>query len=90
MQGTLSTLAFKVMPLVTLLLFTDFLDLTLADVGTCIELVYTPVRIDGMKGTPSSLLSDIVGPGKHYCLFIASDNLSNNCPLRKLVRDVPN
>lgn len=40
----------------------DFLDLTLADVGTCIELVYTPVRIDGMKGNPSSLLSDIVGP----------------------------
>ncbi|KAI6706023.1 hypothetical protein NL676_008985, partial [Syzygium grande] len=40
----------------------DFLDLTLADVGTCIELVYTPVRIDGMKGDPSGLLSDIVGP----------------------------
>lgn len=66
-----------------LLLCTDFLDLTLADVGTCIELVYTPVRIDGMKGDPSGLLSDIVGPGEYNCLFIASNNLSNNCPLRK-------
>ncbi|XP_050287911.1 187-kDa microtubule-associated protein AIR9 isoform X2 [Quercus robur] len=40
----------------------DFLDLTLEDVGRCIELVYTPVRQDGMKGSPSSISSDIIAP----------------------------
>ncbi|KAL0011814.1 hypothetical protein SO802_006922 [Lithocarpus litseifolius] len=42
--------------------FADFLDLTLEDVGRCIELVYTPVRQDGMKGSPSSISSDIIAP----------------------------
>ncbi|GLT68497.1 hypothetical protein SLA2020_407210, partial [Shorea laevis] len=40
----------------------DFLDLTLEDVGRCIELVYTPVRQDGTKGSPRSILSDIIAP----------------------------
>lgn len=45
------------------LLLADFLDLTLEDVGRCIELVYTPVRQDGTKGSPRSILSDIIAPG---------------------------
>ncbi|KAI4312428.1 hypothetical protein MLD38_037238 [Melastoma candidum] len=40
----------------------DFLDLSLDDVGTYIELTYNPVRNDGMRGTPKSLVSDIVAP----------------------------
>ncbi|GMY38055.1 microtubule-associated protein [Fagus crenata] len=40
----------------------DFLDLTLEDVGRSVELVYTPVRRDGMKGTPVSISSDIIAP----------------------------
>lgn len=40
----------------------DFLDLTLEDVGRSVELVYTPVRQDGMKGTPVSISSDIIAP----------------------------
>ncbi|KAI4370946.1 hypothetical protein MLD38_019233 [Melastoma candidum] len=40
----------------------EFLDLSLDDVGTYIELTYTPVRDDGMRGTPKSLVSDIVVP----------------------------
>ncbi|PON54757.1 LRR domain containing protein [Parasponia andersonii] len=40
----------------------EFLDLTLDDVGTCIELVYTPIRDDGMKGNPRSILSDVIAP----------------------------
>ncbi|KAF5472567.1 hypothetical protein F2P56_009278 [Juglans regia] len=40
----------------------DFVDLTLEDVGRSIELVYTAVRQDGMKGSPRSILSDIIAP----------------------------
>ncbi|KAJ4980259.1 hypothetical protein NE237_031096 [Protea cynaroides] len=40
----------------------EFLDLTLEDVGRHIELVYTPVRRDGMKGTPRSIVSDEIVP----------------------------
>ncbi|XP_043702000.1 187-kDa microtubule-associated protein AIR9 [Telopea speciosissima] len=40
----------------------EFLDLTLEDVGRRIELVYTPVRRDGMKGTPRSIVSDEIVP----------------------------
>ncbi|XP_034210939.1 187-kDa microtubule-associated protein AIR9 isoform X3 [Prunus dulcis] len=40
----------------------DFLDLTLDDVGTCIELVYTPMRKDGMSGNPKKIQSDVVAP----------------------------
>ncbi|KAG6695757.1 hypothetical protein I3842_09G113900 [Carya illinoinensis] len=42
--------------------FADFLDLTLEDVGRCVELVYTAVRQDGMKGSPRSIVSDIIAP----------------------------
>ncbi|KAM6551906.1 hypothetical protein CsatB_001714 [Cannabis sativa] len=40
----------------------EYLDLTLNDVGTCVELVYTPMRDDGMKGNPRSILSDVIAP----------------------------
>ncbi|KAJ6813130.1 187-kDa microtubule-associated protein AIR9 [Iris pallida] len=40
----------------------DFLDLTLEDVGRRIELVYTPVRNDGLKGSPKKITSNIVAP----------------------------
>ncbi|XP_022146546.1 187-kDa microtubule-associated protein AIR9 [Momordica charantia] len=42
----------------------EFLDLTLDDVGSHIELVYTPVRDDGMKGNPRSVISDVIAPGE--------------------------
>ncbi|XP_031130029.1 187-kDa microtubule-associated protein AIR9 [Ipomoea triloba] len=41
----------------------EFLQLTLDDVGECIELIYIPVRKDGLKGSPKSLLSGPVEPG---------------------------
>ncbi|KAJ7969079.1 187-kDa microtubule-associated protein AIR9-like [Quillaja saponaria] len=41
----------------------EFLDLTLEDVGKCIELVYTPVRNDGTEGIPRSIASDVICPG---------------------------
>ncbi|OIV97294.1 hypothetical protein TanjilG_07046 [Lupinus angustifolius] len=40
----------------------EFLDLTLEDVGGCIELIYTPVRKDGMKGIPKNIVSSTVSP----------------------------
>ncbi|GAV67239.1 LRR_4 domain-containing protein [Cephalotus follicularis] len=40
----------------------EFLDLTLEDVGRCIELVYTPVRNDGKKGSAQSIISDVIVP----------------------------
>ncbi|XP_024632568.1 187-kDa microtubule-associated protein AIR9 isoform X1 [Medicago truncatula] len=40
----------------------DFLDLTLDDVGACIELVYTPVCKDGTKGIPKNVVSDVISP----------------------------
>ncbi|XP_057433687.1 187-kDa microtubule-associated protein AIR9 isoform X2 [Lotus japonicus] len=42
----------------------DFLDLTLQDVGACIELLYTPVCKDGNKGSPKSIVSDMVSPAE--------------------------
>ncbi|KAJ4976364.1 hypothetical protein NE237_001470 [Protea cynaroides] len=39
-----------------------FLDLTLEDVGRRVELVYTPVRRDGIKGIPRSIVSDEIVP----------------------------
>lgn len=47
----------------------DFLDLTLEDVGRCIELVYTPMRKDGMKGSPRRVISDVIAPGKLQCIL---------------------
>lgn len=40
----------------------EFLDLTLDDVERSIELVYTPIRKDGVKGNPRSILSDVIAP----------------------------
>ncbi|XP_022035556.1 187-kDa microtubule-associated protein AIR9 isoform X1 [Helianthus annuus] len=40
----------------------EHLDLTLEDVGGCVELVYTPVREDGLKGCPKSIVSDPILP----------------------------
>ncbi|KAL2327482.1 hypothetical protein Fmac_020909 [Flemingia macrophylla] len=40
----------------------DFLDLTLEDVGTCIELIYIPVRKDGTRGSPKRIMSDPICP----------------------------
>lgn len=42
----------------------DFLDLTLDNVGESVELVYTPVRDDGLKGSPRTLVSGPVAPGE--------------------------
>ncbi|KAF5205341.1 Microtubule-associated air9-like protein [Thalictrum thalictroides] len=40
----------------------DYLDITVEDVGGCIELVYTPVRNDGLRGTPKRVVSDVISP----------------------------
>ncbi|KVH88206.1 Leucine-rich repeat-containing protein [Cynara cardunculus var. scolymus] len=40
----------------------EHLDLTLEDVGACVELVFTPVRGDGVKGSPKSIVSGPVAP----------------------------
>ncbi|KAG9439115.1 hypothetical protein H6P81_019280 [Aristolochia fimbriata] len=40
----------------------EFLDLTLEDVGRCIELVYTPMRKDGLRGKVKSIVSDAILP----------------------------
>ncbi|GMP73775.1 hypothetical protein CsSME_00031418 [Camellia sinensis var. sinensis] len=40
----------------------EFFDLTIEDVGRCVELVYTPVRKDGVKGTANSVMSSVVAP----------------------------
>ena len=42
----------------------EHLDLTLEDVGGCVELVYTPVRDDGVKGSPKSIVSGPISPGE--------------------------
>lgn len=48
-------------------LITECLDLDLADVDCQIELIYTPVREDGLQGSPRSAISDIILPG--LCFF---------------------
>ncbi|CAN1812949.1 187-kDa microtubule-associated protein AIR9 [Linum perenne] len=40
----------------------DFLDLTLEDVGEHIELIYLPIREDGVRGSPKTIKSDIIVP----------------------------
>ncbi|XP_022748727.1 187-kDa microtubule-associated protein AIR9-like isoform X2 [Durio zibethinus] len=40
----------------------EYLDLNLDDVGKRIELVYIPVRKDGVKGNPRSIISDEISP----------------------------
>uniref|UniRef100_A0A803N0W9 Uncharacterized protein n=1 Tax=Chenopodium quinoa TaxID=63459 RepID=A0A803N0W9_CHEQI len=40
----------------------DYLDLTLDDVGSCIEIIFTPVRGDGIRGISQSIISDVIIP----------------------------
>jgi hypothetical protein len=40
--------------------------LTLKDVGKHIELVYTPIRKDGAKGSSQTILSNVIAPGESY------------------------
>ncbi|KAE8647759.1 187-kDa microtubule-associated protein AIR9 [Cucumis sativus] len=54
----------------------EFLDLTLDDVGSHIELVYTPVRDDGMKGNPRSIISDAIAPGEPVGLNLVIQDCS--------------
>ncbi|XP_059596141.1 187-kDa microtubule-associated protein AIR9 isoform X2 [Vitis vinifera] len=42
----------------------EFLNLTIEDVGKVIELVYTPVRNDGIRGNPRSVISEVIAPGE--------------------------
>lgn len=44
--------------------WTEFLDLSLEDVGESIEIIYTPVREDGIEGSPRSIRSDSIAPGE--------------------------
>lgn len=44
--------------------WTEFLDLSLEDVGESIEIIYTPVREDGIEGNPRSIRSDSISPGE--------------------------
>lgn len=41
----------------------EFLDLSFEDVGRCVELIYTPVRKDGIRGKAKSVVSTVVVPG---------------------------
>ena len=54
--------------LCALLDFAEFLDLTLSDVGCCIELVYTPIRKDGLRGASVSIISPVISPGIKFNL----------------------
>lgn len=38
--------------------------------GKSVELVYTPVRDDGLKGSPRTLVSGPVAPGEQFLCFI--------------------
>ncbi|KAF8413517.1 hypothetical protein HHK36_001507 [Tetracentron sinense] len=40
----------------------EFLNLSFEDVGGRVELVYTPARKDGMRGSPKSIISDVISP----------------------------
>lgn len=51
-------------------LLSEFLDLTLCDVGRYIELVYIPTRKDGVKGRATSILSNVIAPGEFNSLFL--------------------
>ncbi|XP_078436682.1 outer arm dynein light chain 1 protein isoform X2 [Wolffia australiana] len=56
----------------------ESLDLTLSDVGSCIELVYTPVRKDGVGGTPVTITSFLVSPAEPKgCELIIPDCLED-------------
>ena len=58
----------------------EFLDLTIDEVGDSVELVYTPVRADGLKGSPKTLVSRAVSPGECFGCFVCSWHLlANEC-----------
>ncbi|XP_020271153.1 187-kDa microtubule-associated protein AIR9 [Asparagus officinalis] len=40
----------------------EFLDLTIEDVDRCIELVFTPVRKDGVRGSAKTVVSSVIAP----------------------------
>ncbi|KAK9696993.1 hypothetical protein RND81_08G008800 [Saponaria officinalis] len=40
----------------------DCLNLALDDVGCCIEITFTPVRNDGIQGTPKAIISPVIMP----------------------------
>lgn len=40
--------------------------MTLEDVGKCIELVYTPMRKDGVQGNSRTIISEVIAPGELY------------------------
>ncbi|GAB4829402.1 187-kDa microtubule-associated protein air9 [Ancistrocladus abbreviatus] len=42
----------------------EFLDLTLEDVGSHIEVVFTPVRDDGVRGISMSIMCDVIMPAE--------------------------
>ncbi|KAF2317878.1 hypothetical protein GH714_041198 [Hevea brasiliensis] len=52
----------------------EFLDLTLEDVGKCIELVYTPMRKDGVTGNPWSIKSHVIAPADPVGLELVITN----------------
>lgn len=64
----------------------DFLDLTLEDVGARIEIIYTPVRKDGTKGSPKSIVSDLISPADPKGIELVIPDCSEDTevmPLRK-------
>ncbi|KAL4200686.1 hypothetical protein AMTRI_Chr02g212440 [Amborella trichopoda] len=46
----------------------EFLELTNEDVGRCIQLVFTPVRKDRLRGDPKIILSDVIAPADPVAL----------------------
>jgi hypothetical protein len=63
-------------------LIIECLDLDLADIDCRIELIYTPVREDGLQGSPRSVISDTILPGSCFfthCLIIVKTCLVTSC-----------
>ncbi|CAM8932942.1 unnamed protein product [Rhodiola kirilowii] len=56
----------------------ESLRLTLHDVGRRIELVYTPVRQDALKGNPVSVVSDVIAPGSPVGLELKAPDCCEN------------
>ncbi|KAL8108441.1 187-kDa microtubule-associated protein AIR9 isoform X1 [Apium graveolens] len=56
----------------------EYLDLTLEDVGGSVLLVYTPVRKDGVKGSPTSILSTPVTPADPVGIDLVIPNCCQN------------
>lgn len=57
----------------------EFLDLTLEEVGKRIELVYSPMRKDGIKGNPRTIVSNVIAPADPVGLdLVIPDCCENN------------